>query len=87
MANFELETKYEKYLVTIKNIRSKNFSNDLPFLILSEKLAEGQVYKEFADGRIEIQEVASDGKKFNTRVIKILKGFQADNVRKAYGLP
>ena len=87
MANFELETKYEKYLVTIKNIRSKNFSNDLPFLILSEKLPEGQVYKEFADGRIEIQEVASDGKKFNTRVIKVLKGFQADSVRKAYGLP
>ncbi|MBB6502584.1 hypothetical protein [Pedobacter cryoconitis] len=86
MSDFKLETKHEKYLITIKNLRAKNFSNNLPFLILSEKLPEGQVYKEFADGRIEIQEVASAGKKFRTRVIKVLKGLQADNVRKAYGL-
>lgn len=86
MSDFKLETKHEKYLLTIKNLRAKNFSNDLPFLILSEKLPEGQVYKEFADGRIEIQETVSAGKKFRTRVIKVLKGLQADNVRKAYGL-
>ena len=86
MSDLDLETKHEKYLITIRNLRVKNFSKDLPFLILSETLPEGQVYKEFADGRIEIQEVASAGKKFSTRVIKVLKGMQADSIRKTYGL-
>ena len=86
MSDLELENKHEKYLITIRNLRANNFSKDLPFLILSENLPEGQVYKEFADGRIEIQEVASAGKKFSTRVIKVLKGMQADSIRKIYGL-
>ncbi|WP_152620402.1 hypothetical protein [Pedobacter lusitanus] len=86
MSDLELETKHEKYLITIRNLRANNFSKDLPFLILSENLPGGQVYKEFADGRIEIQEVVSAGKKFRTRVIKVLKGLQADSVRKTYGL-
>ncbi len=86
MIDFELENRHKKYLITIKNLRTRNFSNNLPFLILSENLPEGQVYREFADGRIEIQEIASAGKNFKTRVIKVLKGLQADKVRKAYGL-
>jgi hypothetical protein len=86
MSDLELETKHEKYLITIRNLRAKNFSKDLPFLILSENLPECQVYKEFADGRIEIQEVTSAGKKFSTRVIKVLKGMHADSIRKTYGL-
>lgn len=86
MSDLELETKHEKYLITIRNLRANNFSKDLPFLILSENLPEGQVYKEFADGRIEIQEVISAGKKFRTRVIKVLKGLQADSIRKTSGL-
>jgi len=86
MADFELEEKHKKYLITIKNLRLRNFSNNLPFLILSEDLPDGQVYKEFPDGRIEIQEVKSAGKKFSTRVVKILKAGQAEKVREAYGL-
>jgi hypothetical protein len=50
--------------LTIRNLRANNFSKGLPFPILSENLPEGQVYKEFADGRIEIQEVLSAGKNF-----------------------
>lgn len=86
MVDFELEEKHKKYLSTIKNLRQRNFSNNLPFLILSEDLPDGQVYKEFPDGRIEIQEVKSVGKKFSTRVVKILKAWQAEKVREAYGL-
>lgn len=86
MVDFELEEKHKKYLSTIKNLRQRNFSNNLLFLILSEDLPDGQVYKEFPDGRIEIQEVKSVGKKFSTRVVKILKAWQAEKVREAYGL-
>lgn len=86
MSNLEFETKRENYLITIKNLRKRNFSKGLPFLLLSENLPEGQVYKEFADGRIEIQEVAAAGKDFRTRVVKVFKGRQADSIRKRYGL-
>lgn len=86
MSDLELENKRERYLITIRNLRAKNFSKDLPFLILSESLPKGQVYKEFADGRIEIQEVTSTGNKFQTRVIKVLNSMQADSIRKSYGL-
>jgi hypothetical protein len=86
MSDLELENKHEKYLITIRNLRATNFSKNLPFLILSESLPDGQVYKEYADGRIEIQEVASIGKSFHTRVVKVFKGMQADSIRKTYGL-
>ena len=86
MVDFELEEKRKEYLATMENIRRRNFSNNLPFLILSEDLPNGQVYKEFPDGRIEIQEVQSAGKKFSTRVVKVLKASQAEKVREAYGL-
>ncbi|WP_431292492.1 hypothetical protein [Pedobacter sp. P26] len=63
LTNLETETKQEKYLDVLRNLRAKNFSRNLPFLILSNKLPKGQVYKEYNDGRIEIQEVSSAGKK------------------------
>jgi len=86
MSDLELEIKNEKYLTTIRNLRTNNFKRGLPFLILSESLPDGQVYKEFADGHIELQEVASAGRNFHTRVIKIFKGTQADSIRKTHGL-
>lgn len=86
MSILEFETKREKYLITIRNLRRRNFSKGLPFLLLSETLPEGQVYKEFADGRIEIQEVVSAGGDFRTRVVKVFKGTKADGIRKQYGL-
>ena len=86
MPDLELDNKRKRYLITIRNLRIKNFSKGLPFLILSESLPAGQVYKEFADGRIEIQEVTSDGNKFQTSVIKVLNSKQSDSIRKSYGL-
>jgi len=76
----------EKYLVTLKGIRSRNFSRDLPFLILSDTLPDGQVYREFPDGRIELQEVFSVGSAFKYRVLRVLRAAEAEVVRKMYGL-
>ena len=85
-ADIEITHKNEKYLITVKNLRSRNFSKNLPFLILSEELPDGQVYREFPDGRIELQEVFADGSKFRSKVIQVLKAPEADRVRKEYGL-
>lgn len=76
----------EQYLSTIKKLRAVNFSKNLPFLILSDKLPDGQVYREFADGHIELQEVFSVGSEFRYKVLKTLLASEADKVRKAYGL-
>lgn len=84
--NVETETKQEKYLSVLRNLRAKNFSRNLPFLILSNKLPKGQVYKEYSDGRIEIQEISSAGKKIKVKVLKTMAVKEADLVRIEYGL-
>ena len=87
MATADLKTiKNEKYLVTVKSLRARNFSRNLPFLILSEKLPEGQIYREFPDGHIELQEVFISGSKYKSKVIQILKAHEANKVRTEYGL-
>jgi len=78
--------KEEQYLQTIKALRSGNFSRNLPFLLLSDKLPEGQVYREYADGRIEIQEVFYIGAHSQHKVLSVLPVREADKVRRAYGL-
>ena len=82
--DFEIATRDEKYIDTIKELRLKDFSMNLPFLILSEKLPEGQVYQEFQDGHIELHEVFSNRLGFKT--LKTLTTSEADQVRKDYGL-
>ena len=76
----------EKYLLTLKALRAKNFSRNLPFLLLSDKLPEGQVYREYADGRIEVQEVFTVGSKILFKVLRVLPVPEADKLRSAYGL-
>lgn len=85
-ASLNVETKHEKYLDVFYSIRAKNFSNNLPFLILSNKLPKGQVYKEYSDGRIEVQQISSFGKKISARVLKTLNVEEAEIVRREYGL-
>jgi len=89
MSGIDITTskKSEKYLFTIKGIRARNFSRNLPFLILSDKLPDGQVYREFPDGHIEVQQVFVLGPKFQYKALKTLPAAEADTVRKAYGLP
>jgi hypothetical protein len=76
----------ENYLLVLKALRTRNFSKNLPFLLLSDKLPEGQVYREFADGHMEIQEVFSVGAHFQHKVLRVLPSPEADKVRSAYGL-
>jgi hypothetical protein len=73
-------------LNTINNLRSRNFSRNLPFLILSDQLPDRQVYREFADGRIELQEVFAEGPEYKSRVLQVLTAPEADRVRKEYGI-
>jgi len=84
--DFETITREEKYLATIKEIRSKNFSKNLPFLILSDKLPEGQAYREFSDGHIELQEIFAIGSKYSFKVLKTLTIQEADKIRRENGL-
>ncbi len=84
--DFTISMTDEKYLLTVKGIRSRNFSRDIPFLILSDKLPDGQVYREFPDGHIELQEVFSVGSKFRYKALRTLPASEANTVRKAYGL-
>lgn len=86
VVNIEKETKHGKYLDILRNLRTKNFNRNLPFLILSNRLPKGQVYKEYADGRIEVQEVSSIGGNFNVKVLKTLPAKEADLLRLDYGL-
>jgi len=84
--DLEVTTKNERYLLTIKELRLKNFSNNLPFLILSDKLPDGQVYREFPDGRIELQQVFFAGSKYNYDLIRVLSASDANKVREENGL-
>lgn len=78
--------KNEAYLHTVQQLRARNFSRELPFLIVSAKLPEGQVYREYPDGRMELQQMAPGGPSFKFTVIKNLLPAEADKVRKEYGL-
>ena len=84
--DFKVATNEGKFVNAIKELRLKNFNNNLPFLILSDKLPEGQVYQEFRDGHIELQEVFSVGSDYGFKVIKTLTTSEADQVHKEYGL-
>ncbi|CAM4273275.1 hypothetical protein SAMN06265348_109305 [Pedobacter westerhofensis] len=81
-----LAVKEEKYLITIKTLRLKNFSNNLPFLMLSENLPEGQSYLEFPDGSMIIHEIFVVGSQTETRTIRKLTPKEADQIRNEYGL-
>ncbi|WP_221307441.1 hypothetical protein [Rhabdobacter roseus] len=83
---FDGEGQKERYLLTLKELRARNFKRNLPFLILSDKLPEGQVYREFPDGRIELQHVFVSGSKFESKLIQVLVPSDAERVRKEHEL-
>ena len=57
----EIALQYKRVSEVTRGLRKRNLNNNLPFLILSGDLPEGQAYREFPDGHIEIQEVIEDG--------------------------
>jgi len=44
------------------------------------------VYREFPDGRVEVQLVFAVGAKYQSKVVTVLNSADADKVRMAYGL-
>ncbi|RFS20646.1 hypothetical protein DVR12_18980 [Chitinophaga silvatica] len=82
----ELAIQDKKFAATIERLRNRNFSRNLPFLILSNKLPEGQGYYEYADGHIEIQEVYTIGADIETRFIRTLSEIEAISVRNDFKL-
>lgn len=82
----KVKNQRQQYLNTLKEIRSRNFQKNLPFLILSDKLPEGQVYREFADGRIEIHQVFATGAKYESKFVNLLMPSEADRLREEYEL-
>lgn len=74
---YEIASQNKKFSATIDRIRKRNFSKNLPFLILSSKLPEGQAFYEFADGRVEIQEVYTKGAEIETRLVRLLTDNEA----------
>lgn len=89
VANYYMDNIYQeqiirqpKYIDTINQIRQKNFSKNLPFLILSEKLPDGQVYHEFPDGHIELQKLNKNDLSISFTLVKTLSATTADQLRK-----
>jgi hypothetical protein len=86
MTNIESEIALQdkKFTATIEKIRTRNFSKNLPFLMLSDKLPEGQGFYEYADGHIEIQEVYTIGAEIETRLVRRLSDSESNTIRQQY---
>ncbi|SDF46759.1 hypothetical protein SAMN05216464_118106 [Mucilaginibacter pineti] len=69
-----------------KALRQKNLAGGLPFLILSEDLPEGQAYREFPDGHIEIQEITENGAELRSKLVRKLTQAEAVKFRLKNGL-
>ncbi|HEY8660160.1 MAG TPA: hypothetical protein VIL78_14095 [Hanamia sp.] len=67
-------------------LRQRNLNNNLPFLILSEDLPEGQAYREFPDGHIEIQEITEDGADLKSKLVRNLTSAEVVDFRLKNGL-
>jgi hypothetical protein len=80
----EIASQNKKFAATIEKLRKRNFSNNLPFLILSNELPERQGFYEFADGHIEIQEVYTVGADIETRFIGRLTDAEANRIRETH---
>jgi len=80
----EMALQKKKFAATIERLRMRNFTKNLPFLILSDKLPEGQGFYEYADGHIEIQEVYTVGADIETKFIRNLSAKEAEEVRENF---
>jgi hypothetical protein len=82
----ELKIQEQKLSVAFKELRNRKLGQGMPFLILSEDLPEGQSYLEYADGRIELQEVYEEGDLLKSKVIRQLDRSEVIDVRLKNGL-
>jgi hypothetical protein len=82
----EILVQERKVNAAFKDLRTKKFEQNLPFLILSEDLPDGQSYLEYADGRMELQEVYEVGASLKSNPIRVLSKTEAISVRVKNGL-
>jgi hypothetical protein len=84
--NYKIEKEELEYLSErVKLLK------DLTERICNERIAQfmegrGQVYREYPDGRIEVQQVFATGNQFEVKVLHVLGASDADTVRKEYEL-
>jgi hypothetical protein len=88
MTAFETEIALQDKRVSevTRALRQRNLNNNLPFLILSEDLPEGQAYREFPDGHIEIQEIIEDGADLKSKLVRNLTRAEVVDFRLKNGL-
>ena len=88
MTAFETEIALQDKRVSevTRALRQRNLNNNLPFLILSEDLPEGQAYREFPDGHIEIQEITEDGADLKSKLVRNLTTAEVVDFRLKNGL-
>jgi hypothetical protein len=82
----EIALRDKRVSEVTRALRQRNLNNNLPFLILSENLPEGQAYREFPDGHIEIQEITEDGADLKSKLIRNLTKAEAADFRLKNGL-
>ncbi|RKR82155.1 hypothetical protein BDD43_2324 [Mucilaginibacter gracilis] len=82
----EILVQERKVNAAFNDLRAKKFELALPFLILSEDLPDGQSYLEYADGRMELQEVYEVEGSLKSKRIRVLTKAEAINVRVKNGL-
>ena len=78
----EREISADRFETALKELRADKFAQNLPFLILSGKLPDGQAYYEYQDGRIEIRRNVIDGGKYTTELVRELNTVEAYKVRR-----
>ena len=81
---YEIASQDKKFAATIDRLRKRNFGRNLPFLILSNELPEGQGFYEFADGHIEVQQVYTVGADIETKFVRRLSDAEANKIREKY---
>ena len=82
----EIALQERKITAAFKDLRHYKFKQNLPFLILSEELPEGQSYLEYANGRVELQEVYEAGATLKAKQVRVLSKAEAITVRVNHGL-
>ncbi|WP_146186444.1 hypothetical protein [Pedobacter sp. HMWF019] len=76
----------ERLKAAFYKLRENKFKANLPFLILSEELPDGQAYYEYGDGRIEIRLTKTDNNVYNDILVRELNTVEAYKVRRENGL-
>lgn len=76
----EEDNRAERIEVAFQQLRAEKFAQNLPFLILSGKLPEGQAYCEY-DNHIEIRLTKVEGDNYASTLVRELNPVEAFKVR------